>query len=99
VSNLTCVLNTRVQFDTCIKYTCPFWTAVQLDTCQIGHVSTVTGTVDTRQNACIFVVNCEGNGNFKFLCVPLFCTLREYEIASKLSFIRLCFMKWKQFKP
>jgi hypothetical protein len=54
--SLTRVLNTRVQFDTCIKYTCPFWTAVQLDTCLIGRVSKVKSTVDTRQNACIFVV-------------------------------------------
>jgi hypothetical protein len=27
--------------------------------CQIGRVSTVMGTVDTRQNACIFVVTVE----------------------------------------
>jgi hypothetical protein len=30
---------------------------LQFDTCFQGHVSTVTGTVDTRQNGCIFVVH------------------------------------------
>jgi hypothetical protein len=40
--------NTRVQLDTSIKYTRPIVKMVQLDTCQIGRVSTVTGTVDTR---------------------------------------------------
>jgi hypothetical protein len=56
VSKWTRVLVTRVQMDTCIQYTCPFWTALQFDTCQIGRVSTVTGTVDTRQIDSIFVV-------------------------------------------
>jgi hypothetical protein len=56
VSNWTRVLNTRVQFDRWIKYTCQFVTTVQLDTCLIGRVSTVTGIVDTRPIVEIFVV-------------------------------------------
>jgi len=48
-------------FDTCITYTLPIVDVLQFDTClldtsQIGRVSTVTGTVDTRQNARILVV-------------------------------------------
>jgi hypothetical protein len=45
--------------DTCIEYTRPIVAAVQLDTCQIGRVSTVTGTVDTRPIVSIFVVRKE----------------------------------------
>jgi hypothetical protein len=56
VSNWTRVLNTRVRLDTSIKYSCPNLTHVQFDTCLLRHVSTVTGTVDTCQNAAIFVV-------------------------------------------
>jgi len=35
-------------------------TRVSVDTCQIARVSTVTGTVDTRQNAKILVVHFQG---------------------------------------
>jgi hypothetical protein len=51
VSNWKSVINTCVQL-------CRYdnLTRVSKDTCQFGRVSTVTGTVDTRQNGEIFVV-------------------------------------------
>jgi hypothetical protein len=48
---LTRVLHTRVHFGRLYNLT-----RVSHDTCQIGRVSTVTGTVETRQTAKIFVV-------------------------------------------
>jgi hypothetical protein len=51
VSKWTRVLHTRVHFGRLYNLT-----RVSHDTCQIGRVSTVTGTVDTRQTAKIFVV-------------------------------------------
>jgi hypothetical protein len=57
VSNWTRVLNTRVQLDACIKYTCQFVTTVQLDTCLIRHVSNWTRVYSNRY--CRHASNCE----------------------------------------
>jgi len=55
VSKWTRVFNTRVHFGRLYNLTRVF-----NDMCQIGRVSTVTGTVDTRQIDSIFVVDFKG---------------------------------------
>jgi hypothetical protein len=60
VSNLTCVFNTRVQLNTCIKYMRPIVKMVQLDTCLIRHVSNWTRVYSNRYcrhaSNCVFFV-------------------------------------------